>query len=542
MKKLTGIKLLLQLKQAPDPSTLLRVLELLSQIPLTRPLFIKEYHEQLLFLSAFPYSPKIHSAVNKELKRVALAVKQSSPALYNVLSGDGIINTELICSYSFSLTIWLSQKFTQAVSLHSSFADADTVRNILQLICPFAEFEKTTQDEMKLGQRIATISAIKNKQAQLNWLLRAIDESNLPLNIKEEMFRQLQVFVQWKITKPQYSRTFLKFSTENIYYQKKSINQINTKWVLNKKINLPVKLTTEQKGQLCDTLKTSLALLSRETDPVTFADEQAVQLFNMGRGFSIALVYLKKDRRLSLESYIGYMAFKNGIPVSYGGGWILGTSCKIGVNIYPAFRKGESAWMFCQVLRLYHQNFKVSYFYVNPYQFGKGNPEGLKSGAFWFYYRLGFRPVQPDINVLSKTEWKKINTDKKYRTPVNILKKFTAGPVSLHLNKNNTPAFFAPEISTLISNYINKHFNSNRKAAIQNGYQKLKTQFQLTAKNETLSLLYLLADKNNSLSLKEKKELANVFMLQYNNSEAAFIKNLQKCSGFWKLLNTQGQK
>lgn len=106
------------------------------------------------------------------------------------------------------------------------------------------------------------------------------------------------------------------------------------------------------------------------------------------------------------------MAFKNGIPVSYGGGWILGTSCKIGVNIYPAFRKGESAWMFCQVLRLYHQNFKVSYFYVNPYQFGKGNPEGLKSGAFWFYYRLGFRPVQTDINVLSKTEWKKINTDK----------------------------------------------------------------------------------------------------------------------------------
>lgn len=73
---------------------------------------------------------------------------------------------------------------------------------------------------MKLGQRIATISAIKNKQAQLNWLLRAIDESNLPLNIKEEMFRQLQVFVQWKITNPQYSRTFLKFSTENIYYQK----------------------------------------------------------------------------------------------------------------------------------------------------------------------------------------------------------------------------------------------------------------------------------------------------------------------------------
>ena len=36
-------------------------------------------------------------------------------------------------------------------------------------------------------------------------------------------------------------------------------------------------------------------------------------------------------------------------------------------------------------------------FVVKPYQFGKGNPEGLKSGAFWFYYRLGFRPVRDDI-------------------------------------------------------------------------------------------------------------------------------------------------
>ena len=34
-------------------------------------------------------------------------------------------------------------------------------------------------------------------------------------------------------------------------------------------------------------------------------------------------------------------------------------------------------------------------FVVEPSQFGGTNKEGLLSGAFWFYYRLGFRPIDP---------------------------------------------------------------------------------------------------------------------------------------------------
>ncbi|MER3498490.1 MAG: hypothetical protein C4308_07590 [Chitinophagaceae bacterium] len=66
----------------------------------------------------------------------------------------------------------------------------------------------------------------------------------------------------------------------------------------------------------------------------------------MGRGLQIVLVGLHSSKLLSLENYIGYMAFKNGWPVGYGGGWIFGQRCKIGVNIYPAFRRGESARLF----------------------------------------------------------------------------------------------------------------------------------------------------------------------------------------------------
>ena len=34
-------------------------------------------------------------------------------------------------------------------------------------------------------------------------------------------------------------------------------------------------------------------------------------------------------------------------------------------------------------------------FAIDPYQLGHHNAEGLSSGAWWFYYKLGFRPIDP---------------------------------------------------------------------------------------------------------------------------------------------------
>ena len=95
------------------------------------------------------------------------------------------------------------------------------------------------------------------------------------------------------------------------------------------------------------------------------------------------------------------MAFKNGIPIAYGGGWIWGLRCRIGISIYPDFRKGESAWIFGQVLRLYYQYFNARHFIIRTNQFGKGNHDGLKTGAFWFYYKLGFRPCNKELRKLT---------------------------------------------------------------------------------------------------------------------------------------------
>jgi hypothetical protein len=70
---------------------------------------------------------------------------------------------------------------------------------------------------------------------------------------------------------------------------------------------------------------------------------------------------------------------------------------------------------------------------VQPYQFGEGNEEGLQSGAFWFYYRLGFLPEVPALRKLAHQEAEKRRTSPTYRTALSTLKKLTGSKLVLNL-------------------------------------------------------------------------------------------------------------
>jgi hypothetical protein len=64
---------------------------------------------------------------------------------------------------------------------------------------------------------------------------------------------------------------------------------------------------------------------------------------------------------------------------------------------------------------------------VDPYQLGHHNEEAIDSGAFWFYRKLGFRPVEPGLKrLLEREEWR-IRRESGYRTPPRTLKKLAEG-------------------------------------------------------------------------------------------------------------------
>jgi hypothetical protein len=174
-------------------------------------------------------------------------------------------------------------------------------------------------------------------------------------------------------------------------------------------------------------------MLGRETDALATSSARDTEIHALGRGATIALHAPSAGRRGPLDAHVGFVLYRNGVPVAYGGGWPFLGTCRIGVNVFPAFRGGESAWLFAQVLRAYRQRFRVARFVVEPYQYGLGNREGLASGAFWFYWRLGFRPVVPRVRALAEGEAAKMAADASYRAPLATLRRFTASDVALDL-------------------------------------------------------------------------------------------------------------
>lgn len=64
-----------------------------------------------------------------------------------------------------------------------------------------------------------------------------------------------------------------------------------------------------------------------------------------------------------------------------------------------------------------------------------GNPEGISSSAYWFYFRFGFRSLEKELNQLSLQEFEKIKTQKGYRSSEETLLRFTESNIALNIEK-----------------------------------------------------------------------------------------------------------
>ena len=112
-----------------------------------------------------------------------------------------------------------------------------------------------------------------------------------------------------------------------------------------------------------------------------------------------------------------------------------------GFNLYYTFRDGETAWLYARILHLMRQLLGVTVFSIDPYQVGHENKEGIESGAFWFYRKLGFRPVREDLMKLTLAEERKMVADPWYRTSAKTLRKLAAGHMLFELTPNRARAW-----------------------------------------------------------------------------------------------------
>jgi hypothetical protein len=145
-----------------------------------------------------------------------------------------------------------------------------------------------------------------------------------------------------------------------------------------------------------------------------------------------------QGRRLPLRAYHAGLIFKNGVPVSYVEGLTLFERMEIGFNLYYTFREGESAWIYARCLKIFREMLGVTVFSLDPYQLGYHNEEGIDSGAFWFYRKLGFRPTSERLTKLTNREERKLATRPSYRTPAKVLRQLSEGHMLLETESSES--------------------------------------------------------------------------------------------------------
>lgn len=524
-----------------------KLLQVLASAGFNNSKLILEYHQLLLFLCAYPRSKNSLLLAEKELCRLATLAKEiyvgKNEGRRRQLENAGIANTQLNVSFSFHLVKWLLEEFHDDVLLFSIDADDVTIEQVLCACLPDVERDLIAD---KMLSPLHMIQRLKGgQQSDLEFLVQFFSNADIIAEAKDALWDSLKIFISWKLNEEAPSLTNGRSSPRKIFFHR---NQLLKKFNWQKEIQKPVdtlyKLSQEEKKRIVTVGRGVLAMFQRETDPVTYAQQEDVEFFDMGRGIDMALYPMISQRRLPLESYIGYIAFKNRIPVAYGGGWIFLHRSKIGINVFPAFRGGESAFLFCQVLRLYHHHYNVKKFIVEPYQVGKNNTEGLKSGAFWFYYRFGFKPSTEKLQGLAAKEFEKILAEKNYRTPLSIMKQLANSNFELNLSPEKKFVDADPlKISEAVTHFINDRFGGNRNEANEWALTKLFSELnirdfpswspgEIRAFNN-LSLAACAINDVSHLNDRDRNTLLKLLRLKGGKHERDFILASQR---HWKFL------
>jgi len=495
---------------------------------------LQSWYDILLFLLAYPDNPSVYRASSQALQQLQWYV-QSHEHIKDRLFNSGVTNTNLCAAFGFEIVKWIRKNHPNDISLSSFEANSGQIQSILSVVMPKVESEilQDANSDWKSWLK----GTLKKGEDILDRLIAVFDETDIRPEVKDELWNAIGINVE--INFP--THLSLPQSLVSPYYHSSLIRKIRTRTsdLKFKKISV----TELEARQIIECGRMILVRHLREIDPISFTAPPLVSYYVLPRGLSIALTGMVPERRHPIDSYIGYIVFKNGLPIAYAGSWILFDSGRIGLNIFPSYRGGESQYIFEQVLKLHQKVYRLRRFSVDPYQLGKDNDDGIRSGAFWVYYHAGFRPIRKDQRQLADTEAFQIKSAKNYRTPASVLKKLADSRMELLLERRPT-GFDATDLSVAYARILQKQFNGNRKLADNRSFYELarllqirnyyESKIQFILKNWCVLLGNKLEELRPNAAL--RKTLKKLFELKARGPEQEYISELQHAKDLKKLL------
>jgi hypothetical protein len=398
----------------PETGALERLLERVARTRFRDAGDLIRLHETLLFLRAHPRTAAVARLADEILAGFAERVAGVDSEPFENPEVSGIAGTTIGGVFSYEVARSLHSRHPGDIEIAwDRYEEIDRMGPVVARLIPMAREDWPVEAHVPFQKWVPG----------LGWLLARLKGPDAA-----ERYDSMAIPLEWRIA-PAVSRSNMRLPGRKLFPHTEPLIHRSEVSLAREIEAAPIPVRRAPGRRILDLIMDTSAMRYRELYGFSHPEEDAVHHARLGRGVDIYFFGVSPKWRLPLRAYHAGMFFKNGVPAGYVELLSLFERAEVGFNLYYTFREGESAWLYARLLHLFRQELGVNVFVVDPYQLGHENSEAIDSGAFWFYRKLGFRPVDREIAALSALEEAQIQQNPAYRSGRRTLERLAAGYV-----------------------------------------------------------------------------------------------------------------
>lgn len=438
------------------------------------------FHDTLLFLRAYPDDAAVLRVVEKALEGVAGRVAgvtrddggdsgdggDGGAAAAASLLDSGLAGTRNVYTYSWAMVRLLVRQHPGDLEIAwDEWEDSSGFYALLSAVSLYAE-TPGVDDERTDGAVWLDCARAGRKLTDLEVLLEILESSPHAPEAREGLYDSMKMPVEWRLRRPMAAITSSYLRPRRTQFHGEAWSRAAPELARHARTPLPIveRLSPRDAASAITLVTAAMSVRNREIYPLAHPEPLDVTRVTLERGLEILVYGIEPRRRLLLETAHGHLVLKNGVPVGYAVSSVLGSACEVALNVYEAFRQGESALWVAELLRVFHQLFGPEFFFVPRRQFGFDNEEGIATGAYWFYDKLGFRSIDPTLRQLADREREKIRATRGYRSSPATLRRLATEDLGFALRAGHDASAIVPvaSISLAVTDWIARRYAGDR--------------------------------------------------------------------------------
>ena len=402
---------------------------------------VQRLHEAATFLLAYPDDPRVHAAALALLR--GFAARRDVVRFAAALVDSGIAGTAIRYRFFSRMAQWLVERAPGRLAIDwDALAGEDT--SLLESLLPLFALpvEHPGLDEYDFGLREWLERMKRAAETDAEFVVRSITRLPASRAIQERLHDAVDVpmVLAWAPGGP--TRTAV-LAPSPARRARPWRPVVRTAPLARERPDLraeawrppvAVRALDRATGERMVALARE-AMLTRQRDLDAFAnaDPRDARLVEYEDGLAFVALGVQPADRLLFESVYGFITLQNRVPIGYVLTSALYGSCEIAYNVFDTFRGAEAALVYARVVAMSRQLFGADTFTIYPYQLGEHNDEAIRSGAWWFYYKLGFRPRNRAVRRLVARELARMRRDPSHRSSDATLRRLAADNLYFHL-------------------------------------------------------------------------------------------------------------